>query len=66
VLDDKTGADKPRARKGRLFRERFIATCAEHMTDAAALGRRPPHPWFIEYCLRYLVDDEAPPDPTPD
>jgi hypothetical protein len=33
---------------------------------ANRLGRRPPHPWFIEFCLRYLVDDDTPPDPTPD
>jgi hypothetical protein len=90
LLDDKTRARKTRARKGRLFRERFIATCAEHMTDADAiadlvanpnahfdalylqtllanrLGCRPPHPWFIELCLRYLVDDDTPPDSTPD
>jgi len=81
LLDDKTNARKAGARKGRLFRERFIATCAEHTTDADAiadlvanpnaffdalyletllanrLGRPPPHPWFIEFCLRYLVHD---------
>src|SRR5262245_11745541 len=87
--DRKTQLHKLDARKGRLFRARFIATCAEHMTDADTiadltanpnpyfdalvietllanrLGRRPPHPWFIEFCVRYLVNDEDTlPDPT--
>lgn len=67
--------------KGRLFRERFIAECAEHLSDADAiadlaerpddyfqslwlesllanrLGHRPPHPWFIEFCLRDITRD---------
>jgi hypothetical protein len=67
--------------KGRLFRTRFVAACAEHLSDADAiadlaerpdnyfqslflesvlanrLGLRPPHPWFIEFCLLYITDD---------
>ena len=63
------------------FRTRFIAECAEHLSDADAiadlaerpddyfqslflesmlanrLGHRPPHPWFIEFCLRYITND---------
>jgi hypothetical protein len=33
---------------------------------ANRLDRPPPHPWFIEFCLRYLVDDDTPPDSTPE
>ena len=68
-------------RKDRLFRTRFIAECAEHLSDADAiadlaerpdnyfqslflesvlanrLGLPPPHPWFIEFCLRYVTND---------
>jgi hypothetical protein len=64
-----------------LFRLRFIAECAEHLSDADAiadlterpddyfqslwlesllanrLGHRPPHPWFIEFCLRDITRD---------
>ena len=67
--------------RGRLFRARFIAECAEHLSDADAiadlaerpdeyfqslwlesvlanrLGQPPPHPWFIEFCLRYITND---------
>ena len=67
--------------KGRLFRTRFIAECAEHLSDADAiadlaerpddyfqslwlesvlanrLGHPPPHPWFIEFCMRYITYD---------
>ena len=67
--------------RGRLFRTRFIAECAEHLSDAEAiadlserpddyfqslwlesvlanrLGRPPPHPWFIEFCLRHITND---------
>ena len=67
--------------KGLLFRTRFIAEYAEHLSDADAiadlaerpddyfqslwlesllanrLGHPPPHPWFIEFCLRYITDD---------
>jgi len=67
--------------RGRLFRTRFIAECAEHLSDADAiadlakcpdkyfqslflesvlasrLGLPPPHPWFFEFCLRYITDD---------
>ena len=67
--------------KGRLFRTRFIAECAEHLSNADAiadlaerpddyfqslwlesalanrLGHPPPHPWFIEFCMRYITDD---------
>ena len=69
------------AGRGRLFRTRFIAACAEHLSDAdtladlserpdnvfqslflesvlaSRLGFPPPHPWFIEFCLRYITDD---------
>jgi hypothetical protein len=69
------------AGRGRLFRTRFIAECAEHLSDADAiadlaerpdnyfqslflesvvanrLGFPPPHPWFIEFCLRYIATD---------
>jgi hypothetical protein len=68
--------------RGRLFRERFIAECAQHLSDADAiadlaehpdtyfqslfvecllanrLGLRPPHPWFIEFCMRYIADND--------
>ena len=64
-----------------LFRTRFIAEYAEHLSDADAiadlaerpdeyfqslflksmlasrLGHPPPHPWFIEFCLRYVTND---------
>ena len=67
--------------RGRLFRARFIAECAEHLSDADAiaelverpedyfqplwlesvlanrLGHPPPHPWFTEFCMRYITDD---------
>ena len=67
--------------RGRLFRTRFIAECAEHLSNSDAiadlaegpdnyfqslflesvlanrLGLPPPHPWFIECCLRYITDD---------
>jgi hypothetical protein len=67
--------------KGLLFRIRFIAEYAEHLSDADAiadlaerpddyfqslwlesmlanrLGQPPPHPWFIEFCLRYITND---------
>ena len=67
--------------KGLLFRTRFIAEYAEHLSDADAiadltqrpddyvqslwlesllanrLGHRPPHPWFIEFCLRAITRD---------
>ena len=67
--------------RGRLFRTRFIAECAEHLSNADAiadvaerpedyfqslfletmlasrLGRPPPHPWFTEFCLRYIRND---------
>jgi len=66
--------------KGLLFRTRFIAEYAEHLSDADAianlaerpddyfqslwlesilanrLGQPPPHPWFIEFCLRYITN----------
>lgn len=67
--------------RGRLFRTRFIAECAKHISDADAiadvaehpdnyiqslflesvlanrLGLPPPHPWFIEFCLRYIANE---------
>jgi hypothetical protein len=66
--------------KGLLFRLRFIAECAEHLSAEAIadlaerpddyfqafwlesllanrLGHRPPHPWFIEFCLRDITSD---------
>ena len=66
--------------KGRLFRERFIAECAKHLSAEAIaglaerpdeyfqslfqesvlanrLGHPPPHPWFIQFCLRYVTND---------
>jgi hypothetical protein len=67
--------------RGRLFRARFVAECAEHLSDADTiaevaehpdnffqwlwlesllanrLGHPPPHPWFIEFCMRYIRDD---------
>jgi len=67
--------------RGRLFRTRFIAVCAEHLSDADAiadlaerpgnyfqslflesvlanrLGLPPQHPWFIEFCLRYIANE---------
>ena len=70
-----------RTGKGLLFRTRFIAEYAEHLSDADAiadlterpddyfqslwlesllanrLGHRPPHPWFIEFCLRDITRD---------
>jgi hypothetical protein len=68
--------------RGRLFRARFIAECAQHLFDgevtadlaehaddyfqslwlesvlATRLGCPPPHPWFIEFCLRYIANDD--------
>lgn len=73
------------AGRGRLFRTRFIAECADHLSSATAiaamtqapdeyfealllesvlatrLGLPPPHPWFVEFCLRYIKDDVAAP-----
>ena len=67
--------------KGRLFRTRFIAQCAENLSGddaivdlaqrpgayfqalwlesvlASRLGHPPPHPWFTEFCMRYITPD---------
>ena len=74
-------ARKLHAGKGRLFRLRFTAECAEHLSAADAiadlverpddyfqslwlesllanrLGHPPPHPWFVEFCMRYITND---------
>jgi hypothetical protein len=79
--DEKVDASTFGTSRGRLFRTRFVAVCAEHLSDADAiadLAKRPdtyfqslflesvlasrldlppPHPWFIEFCLRYITDD---------
>ena len=78
---EQSNARKVVTGKGFLFRTRFIAECAEYLSnpDTAAdlierpddyfhslwlqsllairLGHPPPHPWFIELCLRYITDD---------
>ena len=79
--DEQVDASTFGTSRGRLFRTRFIAVCAEHLSDADAiadlaerpdnyfqslfvesvlasrLGLPPPHPWFIEFCLRYIATE---------
>ena len=80
-LYEQVGVSNSDTGRGRPFRARFIAECAQHLLDGEAtadlaehaddyfeslwlesvlatrLGGPPPHPWFIEFCLRYIAND---------